>query len=112
MQPSQGTVIHGTLKNADLLKAFSGELEKISQNTQDPKYSSLVDAAKEILQSIDPQDPLDSIPEDKQEQASEVVNDLIDALNDHAPEGYYFGTLEGDASDFGWGEETYGKRGE
>lgn len=105
MTPSQGTVIHGTLKSADLLRAFSEELENISKNSQDPKYSNLIKEAQTLLQTIDPEDSLDLIPEDNQEQASEVINDLIDALNDHAPEGYYFGTLEGDASDFGWWQE-------
>ena len=40
---------------------------------------------------------------------SEIVNDLMDALNEYAPDGYYFGAIEGDGSDFGfWQDEIMG----
>jgi hypothetical protein len=34
--------------------------------------------------------------------ASEIIADMMDALNDLAPAGYYFGAHEGDGSDFGF----------
>lgn len=99
-----GTVIRATLRNADLLKAFSQELESVSlgNNKED---RDLINEAKSLIQEIDLDDSMAELPDDKLEQGSELVNELIDALNEHAPEGYYFGTLEGDASDFGWWED-------
>ena len=32
----------------------------------------------------------------------EIVDEMIDALNEHAPDGFYFGAHPGDGSDFGF----------
>lgn len=43
------------------------------------------------------------IPKDKEEEASYIFNeDIFDLFNDVAPEGFYFGNLEGDGACFGW----------
>jgi len=43
------------------------------------------------------------IPKDKEEEASYIFNeDIFDLFNDIAPEGFYFGNLEGDGACFGW----------
>ena len=33
---------------------------------------------------------------------SEIVSELMDALNSYAPPNMYFGSIEGDGADFGW----------
>lgn len=99
-----GTVIRATLKNADLLEAFSKELEQLASK-DDKAHQDLIGEAKSLIQDIDFDDPMAELPDEKMEEGSEIVNDLIDAINDYAPEGYYFGTLEGDASDFGWWQD-------
>jgi hypothetical protein len=83
-----GTLIHGTLRNEDLLDAFGSELTRIAP---DHEYAG---EAANLLEhpAID----------FETEAGSELVNLLIDALNEYAPPHTYFGTLEGDGSDFGF----------
>ena len=43
------------------------------------------------------------IPKDKEEEASYIFNeDIFNLFNDVAPEGFYFGNIEGDGACFGW----------
>ena len=102
-----GTLIHGTLRNEDLLPAFRNELHNLSDG-QHPLVE-LFDRTVETEPWLDWYSVdirlADIAPED-QEYASELVNDLMDALNEYAPTGYYFGSIEGDGSDFGfWADE-------
>ena len=90
-----GTLIHGTLRDEDLLQAFSDELARIDETV----FSQVIrlDAhlfvgnltAAEIVEQLG-------------EYVTDVINDLMDALNEYAPDGYYFGAIEGDGSDFGF----------
>ena len=89
-----GTVIHGTLRNEDLLEAFADELERISD---DDSHKLLILEARAITSGEDV-----AVRDDDEETASDIVSDLIDALNDCPPPHVYFGALEGDGSDFGW----------
>ena len=102
-----GTLIHGTLRNEDLLPAFRNELHNLSEG-QHPlvgQFDRTVETEPWLdWYSVDIR-LADIAPED-QEYASELVNDLMDALNEYAPDGYYFGSIEGDGSDFGfWQDE-------
>ena len=102
-----GTLIHGTLRNEDLLPAFRNELHNLSDG-QHPLVE-LFDRTVETEPWLDWYSVdirlADIAPED-QEYASELVNDLMDALNEYAPDGCYFGSIEGDGSDFGfWADE-------
>ncbi len=36
------------------------------------------------------------------EDGADIVNELFDVLDAYAPEGYYFGAIEGDGADFGF----------
>jgi hypothetical protein len=91
---SPGTIIAATLRNEDLLDAFSCTLEDCI--TRNPKLwiehrqnlTALVHDAREA-------DP-DS------ETAGELINDLIDALQEFSPPGHSFGAHEGDGADFGF----------
>ena len=101
-----GTLIHATLRNEDLLPAFRNELHNLSEG-QHPLVE-LFDRTVETEPWLDWYSVdirlADIAPED-QEYASELVNDLMDALNEYAPDGCYFGSIEGDGSDFGFWEE-------
>ena len=93
-----GTLIHGTLRNEDLIPAFTSELAYLSDG-QHPLLTEIneYDVLQKRLSYSE-----DISLESQQDIASDLVNDLIDALNDYAPAHTYFGTLEGDGSDFGF----------
>lgn len=85
--PTIGTVSHGTLRSEDLVETFLDELCRVAPG----KYGALKREARQFLRlDLDDAD------------GSEIVNDLQDALSEHAPPFLYFGTTEGDGSDFGW----------
>src|SRR5438045_6239700 len=91
-----GTVSHGTLRTQDLLRAFADEYERLV-----PFNSlALVHEARGAADLIDH----DDATADDCEAGSEIVNELADALDDiaHREGDYYFGTTEGDGSDFGF----------
>jgi len=92
-----GTVIAGTLRNEDLLNAFIGEVEYLMAGYLDQSIAQTYYEAQEILYKYET-----DATEVDESIASELVNELQDALNEYAPEGMYFGTLEGDGADFGW----------
>jgi len=94
-----GTLIHGTLRSEDLIPAFTSELANLSDR-QHPLLDEInqFDWASEDIRL--------NIGDSQQEIASELVNDLMDALNEYAPAHAYFGTLEGDGSDFGFWPDT------
>jgi hypothetical protein len=99
-----GTVSHGTLLSKDLIETFSWALRHLAVlPTQNVGNTKLLREADAWLQVVE-------IGEDGdyEELGSELVNDLIDALNELAPDGLYFGANEGDGSDFGfWPVEEF-----
>ncbi len=106
---SIGSISHGTLRTEDLLSSFLSELESLAllsgdflslpeNHAQRDYFSNLVgeaqDCFSEIATGIDP---------DKEDEALELVNEALpDALQQFAPPYCYFGTHEGDGSDFGF----------
>ena len=98
-----GSISTGTLRNEDLLPAFRNELHNLSDG-QHPLVE-LFDRTVETEPWLDWYSVdirlADIAPED-QEYASELVNDLMDALNEYAPPHTYFGAHEGDGADFGF----------
>lgn len=78
------TISHGTLRHEDLI----------------PKFEIL-------LRELDPiefghlHSWIEGQPGDAEDHDEYVVR-LVDALDAAAPEGWYFGTLEGDGSDYGF----------
>lgn len=92
-----GSISHGTLRNEDLLEALSSELEwNIRRNPDMASGSKLVDEAAAMLMADADEGS------EWEEQASDLVNQLCDALNDFAPPYCYFGAHGGDGSDFGF----------
>lgn len=98
--PQLGTIIHGTLRPQDLIPAF---LECLRFDCNDPKLADFIntmipsDAISTLLSGDDTHPWWDS------EECSAVLNeDLCRALHGHAPPWCYFGTHEGDGSDWGF----------
>ena len=87
-----GTVSAGTLRTEDLLYTFAPEL-LIQQNH---KPSDLTNEAFRLLgMGVEWTD-------EQEEEAEEIVNELIDALNEYCPPFVYFGSHPGDGADFGF----------
>lgn len=87
------SVSHGTLRSIDLYESFIGVLERV-----DP------DSAEEF--KLKWKDDIFTV-EDGQNTigGSEMMVALFDLMDSLAPEGFHFGSIEGDGSDFGfWGE--------
>lgn len=89
---SIGSISHGTLRSGDLIPVFAAELARLQGTESD----DLVIQARAIETLLDYAWELDG------ERLSELVNELQDALNGHAPPYCYFGANEGDGSDFGF----------
>lgn len=91
-----GTISHGTHRPQDLIPAFLDALRTVNPAA----YDQLT------LGSGHPPIPSYALEdEDAQwwnEDAQWILEDLISCLEESAPEGTYFGTLEGDGSDFGF----------
>lgn len=88
-------VSEGTLRPQDLIPKFLDEL----------RFQDGTAYAQVIVDGRIP--PAHAFEDDdaewwRSEEASEMVNGLQDALNDVAPNGCYFGTLEGDGACFGF----------
>ena len=102
------SISHGTLRTADLLSAFIGELENLTLLNGDwlamPEnhnvrnlLSGLIGQAQDMFAEDG-----ESIEEGKEEQADWLLESLYEALDSFAPEGFYFGAHPGDGSDFGF----------
>jgi hypothetical protein len=94
-----GTISRGTLRPQDLIPALLNALRTAGPDA----YAQTV------------MGPFGAVPsyvfdegDDSEWWVSEAASDLIaqleDALNEAAPEGYYFGAHPGDGSDFGFWE--------
>ena len=94
------SVSHETLRSQDLLPAFLSTLDTY----RNPSDTEAADLVAQVRQEV-PTEAWnnDAHPYWNTEEAGYLINEtLFDALNAICPEGYYFGTLEGDASDFGF----------
>lgn len=101
---SLGTISHGTLRNEDLISAFESELQYLDSSESSPLAAIIAryrDGSGDAMPSED-DNPVAWEEWYETESASEYINDLADALNDMAPVFCYFGSLEGDGSDFGF----------
>lgn len=90
----------GTHNPAHLAAKFLPVIKELNPE----KYAEITKEYPDIEQRAqDDGDPLWS-----SEDASQIVSDMFDALEAVAPEGYYFGSTEGDGSDFGfWSDPDY-----
>lgn len=87
-----GSVSHGTLREEDLVPAFISKLKEL-----DPEMGARI----EFFYA----DALEHLMQGRQHPDQEfLMTRLFEELEELAPEGYYFGTIEGDGSDFGFWE--------
>jgi len=105
-----GTVSWGTHRPQDLIPCFLDFIYKHNK----PKYSELINSLEDADMlgivcyrdgytfGIDTSD--DDPWWDTMEASCFINEDLFDALNELAPEGYYFGSHPGDGADFGYWE--------
>jgi hypothetical protein len=87
MKAKIGTVIHGTLRNEDLIPTFAEVLASIDEE------KIFQDIIKEALAFSNWEDI---------DEAIDISEDLFIGLNYYAPRGCYFGCTDGDGSDFGF----------
>lgn len=92
-----GSVSSGTMRPEDLLPVLIDTLE-----VQSPLHQADRRLLREIKQAMRAPDYFES------DTVSEDVDALFDALNNYAPEGFYFGAHPGDGADYGfWLSESF-----
>lgn len=96
VQAEVGSISSGTLRPDDLARAFTDELERLAP----AKAAELRAEYAEAYKFLDGQRPL--VLTVACCDLAELADVLQDALEELAPEGCYFGTLEGDGADFGF----------
>lgn len=90
-----GSIIWGTLKTEDLMRAFADEIDRLTAT-----YPHILHEAREYLEGAHPEQGEEGV-------AESILDDMIAWLNAQCPPGLYFGTLDGDGADFGfWEIET------
>ena len=98
--PLGGTLIHGTMRNCDIVPAFLDALRDTAEYEQ--MMLSINGANWNLHVIVEP-----AASEWDERWSSEDVEDFVnyglwDALGSYAPEGYYFGAHPGDGSDYGY----------
>lgn len=89
-----GTLVHGTHRPQDLIPAFLGKLDELAPEDRAVRI-------RELWPNLT-RDPDLADSEEYGEAVPDLIFALFDALDELAPEGWYFGALEGDGSDFGF----------
>jgi len=101
-----GSISHGTLRTEDLLQSFASALEGMSLVNGDyysrPENFTERDKLNALVGEAQDQWTEDGTELQDEERAQEIVSELQDALEQFAPPYCYFGTHEGDGSDFGF----------
>jgi hypothetical protein len=95
------SISHGTARHEDLLGTFARVLRQLAiVEPRNEGHLALASDADAMVDRLASDQPFDA------DEPSELICDLIDALNHYSPEGYHFGAHEGDGSDFGWWENN------
>ena len=91
-----GTISYGTLRTQDLLPTFLDTLRDIAPAHYEQLMVSPFGAIPAYAQEDDESEWWSS------EDAADLLSELSDALDEHAPEGHCFGAHPGDGADFGF----------
>lgn len=90
-----GTISHATMRNEDLIPAFIEELDRIDTKRQ---FKEVLKEGKKIIRKCSKNGDLWN-----SEEITEFLNeDLWNALDSFSPSCCYFGSTEGDGSDYGF----------
>ena len=89
-------ISHGTLRSYDLFHAFRDALKRYAPRGYITKHRLGFFFVPKRAKYNDRHGFWDT------EDAQILVDQMQDALDDIAPEGWYFGTCEGDGACFGW----------
>lgn len=101
---SFGSISTGTLRTADLVDAFAGELADLDADNAHAALLAECDAWQEFDEDNEDSDAVDS----HASLGDDLVAELGDALNEFAPPYGYFGAHSGDGADFGfWLSESF-----
>lgn len=99
---SIGPISHGTMRSEDLIESFSDELARLIKRRRGyDKARETIRDGRKWLRGTEPEYGTDEY-DTRAELGSEIVNELFDALQEHAPPYCYFGAHEGDGSDYGF----------
>lgn len=98
------SISHATLRSEDLLPAFLFAIEEHNTPAAQRFNSELIELGfGHSMCGVCGMGNREEWPEGFDDDiASEIIADMMDALNDVAPNGYYFGAHPGDGSDFGF----------
>ena len=99
-QGEMGSVSSGTMRYEDTLPTMMSLLEELDPETAcrlTSTYSGF--GWPYSMAGLGWGDPFDLVQDD---MAPDLFDDLVDALDEMAPEGAYFGAHEGDSSDLGF----------
>jgi hypothetical protein len=101
-----GSISTGTLRDEDLLQAFTSELERLDIKIVPGSFVALIAEANALIEAANPTRKSGrraGWSDEQREAAAYLINEgLIDALNEFAPPFVYFGSIEGDGADFGF----------
>ena len=104
MEKEARIITRGTLRLQDLLEAYASELEAVRDYND--RGSSALEAQAyswtEQLEQLENESDDDAALLVAYEEAFYVLEDLEEALNNYAPEGYYFGTDPNTPDEKGW----------
>lgn len=94
----KGTISHGTMRYVDLIPTFVEYLR-----AYDATHDVLTDDENErIIRAVSNYDNDLDLMERHGGSVTYLLDALFDAMNDLAPDGYYFGAHPGDGSDYGF----------
>lgn len=93
----EGTIIHGTYRLPDVMRALADELERV-----DPSNTKLIGDARVCAEHLELASWGSEEATDAMDEGDGIVTELFDKLDALAPAGMYFGSHPGDGSDFGW----------
>jgi len=90
-----GTVSHGTMKNEDLIPSFIDELKRIDIKRE---FKEVIKEGNKIIRKCSKDENLWN----SEDNTIFLNEDLWNALDSFSPSCCYFGSTEGDGSDYGF----------
>lgn len=105
--PFLGSCTSGSLRTGDLIASFRTLLRDVLRDVlkEDDTDGGIIAKADAWLDAAD--DDGNAPTAVAEDEGDEIVQELIDALNDEAPFGLYFGAHPDDGADFGYWSEEY-----